>query len=224
MPSLFIVGTPIGNLSDMSERAKNTLSSVDVILCEDTRVTGKLLHAYEIDTKMMSYHQHSGGFKVKKIIELIEDGKNLALVTDAGTPTISDPGGKLVQELVARFGDELVVSPIPGASAVIAALSVAGFPADEFIFLGFPPHKKGRMTFFDRVATLKSTVAMYESTHRIMKTMAEIQSRMPERQLMIGRELTKMHETIYRGTAEEVIAKLETTSIKGEFVIILKSL
>lgn len=221
---LYIVATPIGNLSDISERAKATLASVDVVLCEDTRVTGKLLHAYEIKTKMLSYHQHSGGMKVNKIKELLEEGKNLALVTDAGTPAISDPGGRLVQELVEKFGSEIVVEPIPGASAVIAALSVSGFPADEFLFLGFAPHKKGRHSFFDRVAGTKSTVVLYESRHRILKALTEIQERMPERLLVVARELTKMHETIYRGTAAEVTEQLESTSIKGEFVIVLKQL
>ena len=224
MPTLYVVATPIGNLSDMSERAKATLALVDTILCEDTRVTGKLLHAYDIDTEMLSYHQHSGQMKTKKIIELLESGSNLALVTDAGTPAISDPGGKLVEELVAHFGSELTISPIPGASAAIAALSVAGFPADEFLFMGFAPHKKGRQTFFDRVASIESTVVLYESTHRIFKTLTEIDKRMPERQLVVGRELTKMHETIYRGTASEVTAALESSSIKGEFVIVIRSL
>ncbi len=223
MSTLYVVATPIGNLSDLSERAKATLSSVDTILCEDTRVTGKLLHVMKIDTPMMSYHQHSGQDKTKKVIELLEEGKDLALVTDAGTPAISDPGGRLVEQLVAHFGSDLTITPIPGPSAVIAALSVSGFPADEFMFLGFPPHKKGRQTFFDRVAALESTTVFYESTHRIMKTMAEIEKRLPERRMMVGRELTKMHETVYRGTAAEVTAALDSTSIKGEFVIVIRS-
>ena len=220
---LYIVATPIGNLEDISERAKTTLASADVVLCEDTRVTGKLLKAFGIETKTMSYHQHSGGAKVKKIAEIVEAGSDLALVTDAGTPGISDPGGKLVEQLLRMFPD-LVVVPIPGASAAITALSVSGFPSDQFVFLGFPPHKKGRMTFFDKLVGMKSTIVFYESTHRIMKTMKEIQKRMLERPLMVGRELTKLHETIYRGTAQEVTKQLESTSIKGEFVIVIRSL
>jgi 16S rRNA (cytidine1402-2'-O)-methyltransferase len=223
MPTLFIVATPIGNLKDVSERALSTLSSVDVILCEDTRVTKKLLNNYKIDTEAMSYHQHSGQSKTKKIFELVEDGKDLALVTDAGTPGISDPGGKLIEELVNKFGDELTISPIPGASAAIATLSISGFPTDNFTFLGFPPHKKGRQTFFDKLAEHKTTTVFYESTHRIFKTLAEIESRIPERKMVIGRELTKLHETIYRGTATSVTEQLESTSIKGEFVIVLSS-
>ncbi len=220
---LYIVATPIGNLEDISERAKTTLASVDIVLCEDTRVTSKLLKAFDIQVKTMSYHQHSGGMKVKKIAELIEAGSDLALVTDAGTPGISDPGGKLVEQLIGRF-PELEIVPIPGASAAITALSVSGFPSDEFVFLGFPPHKKGRQTFFNRIVDMKSTIVFYESTHRIMKTMSEIEQRMPDRLLMVGRELTKLHETIYRGTASEVTKSLESTSIKGEFVIVIRSL
>jgi 16S rRNA (cytidine1402-2'-O)-methyltransferase len=235
MPTLYIVATPIGNLSDISERAKATLSCVDVVLCEDTRVTGKLLRAYGIDTKMLSYHQHSGVLKTKKIIELLERGNDLALVTDAGTPAISDPGGKLIAELTTHFASKenadksshvrtFVSIPVPGACAAITALSVSGFPADEFVFLGFPPHKKGRRKFFDRVASLQSTVVIYESTHRILKTLTEIHSRMPNRPIMVGRELTKMHETIYRGVASGVTEALESSSIKGEFVIVLRAL
>jgi 16S rRNA (cytidine1402-2'-O)-methyltransferase len=220
----YVVATPIGNLADISERAKATLASVDVVLCEDTRVTGKLLYAYQIQTKMLSYHQHSGGMKVAKIVDLLKEGKSLALVTDAGTPAISDPGAMLIQELISRFGEDIIIEPIPGASAVITALSVSGFPADEFSFLGFAPHKKGRQTFFDRVAVTESTVVLYESTHRITKALEEIHIRMPDRPLVVARELTKMHETIYRGTAKEIVEQLASTSSKGEFVIVLKQL
>jgi len=133
MPTLYVVGTPIGNLSDLSERAKTTLASVDVILCEDTRVSSKLLNAFDIHVPTLSYHQHSGAFKTEKIIALVEGNKNLALVTDAGTPGISDPGGKLIEELIAHFGDRLTITPIPGPCALVAALSIAGVPADEFL-------------------------------------------------------------------------------------------
>ncbi len=218
MATLFVVATPIGNLSDLSERAKATLASVSVVLCEDTRVTGKLLSHVGIKTSMMSYHQHSGNDKTKKALEWLEEGKDLALVTDAGTPGISDPGGKLV-EVVVKKGFTIV--PIPGPSASIAALSICGFPTDEFLFLGFPPNKKGRQTYFDRLATIESTVVIYESTHRIFKTLEEIGKRTPNRSLVVCRELTKLHETTYRGEAAEVTEALKSTSIKGEFVIVL---
>ena len=229
MATLFVVATPIGNLSDLSERAKATLASVSVILCEDTRVTGKLLSHFGIKTPTMSYHQHSGDDKTKRVLDLLEEGKDLALVTDAGTPGISDPGGKLV-EAVVRWSEKSgqtishlrnIVSVIPGPSAVIAALSIAGVPTDEFVFLGFPPNKKGRQTYFDRLATIESTTVIYESTHRIFKTLDEIGKRTPGRHLIVCRELTKLHETIYRGTAAEVTEALGSTSIKGEFVIVL---
>ena len=221
MPTLYVIGTPIGNLSDLSERAKTTLASVDVILCEDTRVSAKLLNAFEIHVPTLSYHQHSGAFKTDKIIALLEGDKNLALVTDAGTPGISDSGGKLIEDLIAHFGERLIVTPIPGPCAIVAALSIAGVPADEFVFLGFPPHKRGRRSFFERIHLTHSTVVFYESTHRILKSLGELGERMPERKLVVCRELTKMFETIYRGTPAEVTAKLESSSIKGEFVIVV---
>ncbi|KKW32974.1 MAG: Ribosomal RNA small subunit methyltransferase I [Candidatus Uhrbacteria bacterium GW2011_GWA2_52_8d] len=217
MSTLFVVATPIGNLSDLSERAKATLLAVHTVLCEDTRVTGKLLHHFEIKTPMMSYHQHSGDDKTKKILDLLEQGHDLALVTDAGTPGISDPGGKLVEIVVKK---QFSVVPIPGPSATIAALSICGFPTDEFVFLGFPPSKKGRQTYFDRLATIESTVVIYESTHRIFKSLEEINKRTPSRNLVVCRELTKLHEIVYRGTADEITAALQLTSTKGEFVLV----
>ncbi len=229
MPTLYIVATPIGNLSDMTERGKATLGLVDAILCEDTRVTSKLLAAYGIRRTLVAYHQHSDTKRTNEILAMLREGKSLALVTDAGTPGISDPGGMLVEAVVNEFGSDVAIVPIPGPSAVIAALSVSGFPADEFVFLGFPPHKKGRQSFFKRVAAIESTIVMYESTHRILKTLGEIDEAMreamgvknSERKLVVCRELTKMYETIYRGTAAEVTEQLKKTSMKGEFVIVL---
>jgi 16S rRNA (cytidine1402-2'-O)-methyltransferase len=221
MGTLYIVATPIGNLDDVSERARATLALVDAVLCEDTRITKRLLDRLEIETKSISYHQHSGQLKEKLVIDMLSDGMSLALVTDAGTPAISDPGGKLVEAVVAQLGDGVKIVPIPGPSAVVAALSVSGFPADRFAFNGFPPHKKGRKKYFDEVCAMNGTVVFYESTHRILKAMAELVERIPNRQMVVGRELTKMHETIYRGTPSEVTEQLESTSIKGEFVVVL---
>lgn len=217
----FIVATPIGNLSDITERAKTTLSEVDVILCEDTRVTQHMLHAFGLKKTLMSYHQHSDDLRVKDIAVLLQEGKQLALVTDAGTPGISDPGGRLVEVLLETFGDELMVVPIPGVSAVAAALSISGFPADEFVFLGFPPHKKGRQAFFKRLDSIHSTIVYYESTHRIEKSMAELAEAIGSRSVVVCRELTKIYETIYRGTAIEVTNQLKSTSVKGEFVVVI---
>ncbi len=218
---LFIIATPIGNLQDISERALETLRGVDAILCEDTRVTSKLLAAFNIRKPLVAYHQHADARRTNEILSMLEEGKSLALVTDAGTPAISDPGGKLVEEVVKKFGEAVEITPIPGPSALIAALSVSGFPADEFLFLGFPPHKKGRKTFFERVAAQESTVVFYESTHRILKTLAELGVVIADRQTVVCRELTKLYETIYRGTVEEVTEQLAADSIKGEFVIVV---
>jgi len=250
---LYIVATPIGNLGDITLRALETLKSVDFILCEDTRHTQKILNHFEIKTPTISYHQHSDERKLRKIKEILEDGKSLALVTDAGTPGISDPGNRLVQHVVIptetrgagrvegslsepRIGiprlsalgriarNDIVVIPIPGPSAVIAALSVSGFPTDKFIFLGFPPHK-GRARFFKEVAEAQHTVAFYESNHRIKKCLNELKETLCRdakscvSRVCVCRELTKQFETIYRGTIEEILEMkiLE----KGEFVIII---
>lgn len=223
MATLFVVATPIGHLGDLSERAKTTLASVHTIFCEDTRVTKKILNAYSIDVPLQSYHQHSGSPKTKYILDLLAQGFDLALVTDAGTPTISDPGGQLIKTVIDHFDDQVSIVPIPGPSAVIAALSIAGVCADRFVFLGFPPNKKGRQTFFDRLADFNMTVVFYESTHRILKTLEEVATRFPQRPVVVCRELTKLHETTYRGTAIQVKEQIISTSSKGEFVIILAS-
>ena len=218
---LYIVATPIGNLSDVSERVLETLRSVDLILCEDTRVTAKLLAKFGLQKPLQSYHQHSDQKKVNKILDELKEDKDITLVTDAGTPGISDPGGMLVAEALHRFEDQIEIIPIPGPSAITSALSISGFPADEFLFLGFPPHKKGRKKFFDRLFDIKSTMVIFESTHRIEKTLSEIAERIENRPIVLCRELTKLHETIYRGTAASVTDKLKTGSIKGEFVIVI---
>jgi 16S rRNA (cytidine1402-2'-O)-methyltransferase len=215
---LYIVATPIGNLGDITLRALETLKSVDFILCEDTRVTKKLLDHYQITVKTMSYHQHSDYKKIKEIITLLNDGKNLALVTDAGTPGISDPGNMLISDLLKNKITQII--PIPGPSAIVTALSVSGFPTDKFLFLGFPPHKNKRQKFFKEAVAYDFTVAFYESGHRIMKCLKELKEYLgPKKELLVGRELTKQFETIYRGTIDEIMEQM--TEERGEFVVII---
>jgi 16S rRNA (cytidine1402-2'-O)-methyltransferase len=212
---LYIVATPIGNLADLSSRAVQTLRKSDLICAEDTRVTGGLLSKCEIKTKMTTVQQHSDESVLNEVIDQLKEGRIVSLVTDAGTPNISDPGGQLVARAVAEGID---IVPIPGPSALIAALSISGFAADNFTFLGFPPHKKGRETYFRELALVEHTIVLYEATHRIEKTLAQLP---PDRLLVVCRELTKLYETTYRGTAATVIALLAKGSKKGEFVIVV---
>ena len=218
--TLYVIATPIGNLEDVTARALVTLQNIDLLLCEDTRVTGRLLSRYEIEVKMAPYREDLHFKILPRIIEVLADGKNVGLVSDAGTPGIADPGFRLVRDILAKAPDTNIV-PIPGASAVTTALSASGFPSDQFVFLGFPPHKKGRASFFKDALAQERTVVMYESTHRIDKALTAIAEIDPTRLLCVGRELTKMFETFYRGTAPEVITALGKTSSKGEFVIVV---
>ena len=222
---LYIVATPIGNLGDITLRALDTLKSVDFILCEDTRVTKNLLNHYQINKPLISYHQHSEAKKIKEIIGLLEEGKNLALVTDAGTPGISDPGGILISRIVSPSYQEGVggvaeVIPIPGPCAAVAALSISGFPTDKFVFMGFPPHKNKRQKFFKEVAAAEYTTVFYESGHRIKKCLQELKEVLnPERQMVVCRELTKKFETIYRGNISQIIEQMKDE--RGEFVVVV---
>ena len=217
--TLFLVATPIGNLKDMTLRGLEILKSVDLIVCEDTRVTSKLLAAYDIKKSLKSLHEHTTTGQMLQLVTSLKEGKLIAYVSDAGTPGVNDPGGKLVEE---AFAQSIRIEPIPGVSSLTAAISVCGFPMDEFRYLGFAPHKKGRQTFFKEVATDKQPTVFFESTHRIEKCLASlIEALDPRRLIFIGRELTKMHETLYRGTAADVSAKIAATSTKGEFVIIV---
>ncbi len=215
---LYLVATPIGNLGDISARALETLRRVDAVVCEDTRVTAKLRGHFGIGTPTVSYHHHSAPASLRGLVERLQRGESLAYVSDAGTPGISDPGGKLVAAAAAAG---IATVPIPGPSAVTAALSIAGLPLQSYLFLGFPPHKKGRATFFRTVAASQHPVVFYESTHRIAKALNELERLAPERPVVVGRELTKVFETIYRGTAGEVMAQLKASSSKGEFVVIV---
>lgn len=218
--TLYIVATPIGNLGDMTVRAMATLKQVNLILCEDTRVTKKLLSHFEITTPTKSYHQYSNSKTVQEIIELLKGGSNLALVTDAGTPGISDPGNMLVAEVVKTEPAISIVS-VPGSCAATAALSVSGFPTDKFIFMGFPPHKNKRKKFFTEISEAKYTVVFYESGHRIKKAIEEMSIIMDKtKDLCICRELTKKFETVYRGSIEEIL-KMDISE-KGEFVVVVR--
>jgi 16S rRNA (cytidine1402-2'-O)-methyltransferase len=221
--TLYIVATPIGNLEDITLRALRVLKEVDCVLCEDTRTTKRLLSKYDITTKTMSYHAHSTSGKESVIIHMLADGQNLALVSDAGTPCISDPGVLLVAHVREEFGADASIVPIPGPSALITALSVSGISSAEFTFLGFLPHKKGRETLFKEIAQSKRVIVFYESTHRILKTLASLDEHVPQAVIVIGRELTKQFEEFVRGTAQEILAHFEANPDrqKGEFVVIV---
>lgn len=224
MNKLYLVATPIGNLGDITLRALEILRSVPLIACEDTRVTGKLLSHYQIKTKLVSYHQHSGAGKVDWLIDYLKNQGDLALVTDAGTPGIADPGNQLVAEAVARLGEQAEIIPLPGASALAAALSISGMPTDRFIFWGFLPHKKGKETIIKKIIAGELTSVFYESTHRIIKTLEKIKELMPggaKKKIMVCRELTKKFETIYRGDIDQVLNSLKNDNSKGEFTVII---
>ena len=220
MAILYIVATPIGNLEDVTKRALRILSEVDLILCEDTRITKKLLDYYQIKTPTMSYHQHSKLQKIDYIINFLKKGKNVALVSDAGTPGISDPGNKLVELVTRELGDKVKVISIPGPSALTAAVSLSGLPMDRFLFLGFLPTKKKRKKFFEQIRSSKYPIIFYESPHRIIKTLKEVGSL--DKKVAVCRELTKKFETIYRGTIGEVLGQIKKDTTRGEFVVIIE--
>ncbi len=225
--TLFIVATPIGNLEDITLRALRVLKEVDAIACEDTRVTSKLLSHYSISKPLLSLHHHSGKVQFEKILTLLSDGKSVAYVSDAGTPGISDPGNKLVEEVIEN---DCSVIPIPGASALATLASVSGIDMQTFSFLGFPPHKKGRETFFKSVIVIEHPVVYYDSPHRVIKNLtllSELALDLPagrrEKKIILGRELTKMFEQVVRGSVFEVLEYFakNPAKIKGEFVLIV---
>lgn len=217
--TLFIVATPIGNLSDITLRALETLKSVDAVLCEDTRVTGKLLKHYAIHKPTISCHEHTDERKLTQIVERLQKGESFAFVSDAGTPGLSDPGNRLVAFAVLAG---ITVVPLPGASALGAIVSVAGIDMQEFVFKGFPPHKKGRETFFKSVVASEIPAVYYESPHRVIKNLTLLGDLSPEMKVVIGRELTKIFEEVVRGTVGEALAYFakHPEKVKGEFVII----
>jgi len=222
--TLYIVATPIGNLEDITLRALRILKEVDYILCEDTRTTKKLLDKYDIKTKTISYHAHSTEAKELSIMNMLKSGENLAMVSDAGTPCISDPGVLLISNIYKEFKGEALIVPIPGPSALVAALSASGVSSAEFTFLGFLPQKKGRETIFRKIANSKRVMVFYESTHRILKTLSSLNTHCPQFHIVIGRELTKKFEEFIHGTPDKILEYLtnNTEKQKGEFVVIVE--
>jgi 16S rRNA (cytidine1402-2'-O)-methyltransferase len=215
--TLYIVATPIGNLEDVTYRAIQVLKDVDAIICEDTRVTVRLLERYDVPRKtLIPHYKNQEAKSIAPVIERLQNGESLALVSDAGTPGISDPGYYMVSEIV-KAG--FTVEPIPGVTAATALLSVSHIPNSRFYFEGFLPHKKGRQTRLKYLKDMDCGVVFYESTHRIMKFLGEILEFFGDRDILIGRELTKLHETIFRGKVSEALAFFEEHSQKGEFVV-----
>ncbi len=227
MSKFYVVATPIGNMGDITFRAIEVLKSVDLILCEDTRTTKNLLNKYSINKPTMSYHAQSKLAKTDKIFELLSEGKDLALVSDAGTPTISDPGAMLISKIKEQYpigkASGVEVIPIPGATALITALSASGFPTHEFTFLGFLPHKKGRETLFKEIAGAERTMIFYESPHRILKTLESLQKFCPDKKVCLARELTKIYEEFKTGSPNELLEYLTQNPVKqkGEFTVLV---
>ncbi|SOE24054.1 16S rRNA (cytidine1402-2'-O)-methyltransferase [Spirosomataceae bacterium TFI 002] len=217
---LYVVPTPIGNLDDITLRAIKVLKSVDYILAEDTRTSGKLLKHFEIQTKQRSYHIFNEHKVVKSIISDLQNGQSIALISDAGTPAISDPGFLVVRECIEN---DIEVDCLPGATALIPALVNSGLPSDSFVFEGFIPVKKGRMTKLNSLVEEPRTMIFYESPHRIEKTIKEFAGIFgEERRLSISREISKLHQQTVRGTFSEILANFAQITIKGEFVVIVE--
>ena len=193
--NLYLISTPIGNLKDITLRSIETLKNVDLIAAEDTRRSGKLLKEYDVNTKMISYFEHNEEIRIKEIIDKLKKGLDIALISDAGTPTISDPGYRLVNEV---HKNGIKISSLPGPSSVINALSVSGLPTDHFYFEGFLPRKKGRLTRFKFLSTLPATIILFESPYRLIKTLMDIEKFMGQRIVSVCREMTKIHEEIFR--------------------------
>ena len=220
MGKLFIVPTPIGNLEDMTFRAIRVLKEADAILAEDTRVTSKLLRHYEIENKLISHHQHNEHKTTKRIVDEIESGLTYALVSDAGTPAISDPGFLLSRACV-EAGIE--VDCLPGATAFVPAIVNSGFPCEKFQYIGFMPHKKGRQTIAKQIAEETKTTILYESPHRIIKTLKLFSEFLQEdRKISVSREISKKFEETVRGTATELMTHFEANSPRGEFVMVVE--
>ncbi|MES9971479.1 MAG: 16S rRNA (cytidine(1402)-2'-O)-methyltransferase [Candidatus Thiodiazotropha sp.] len=220
---LYVVATPIGNIDDITQRALDTLKQVDLIAAEDTRHTRPLLKHYGINTPMRAFHQYNEHAQLEQLLQIIDAGQSIALVSDAGTPLISDPGFPLVRELIRRGGR---VVPIPGASALTCALCASGLPSDRFLFVGFPPRQaKQRLSWLQALADEASTLVFYESSHRVVESLTAMAEAFgPEREAVIAREMTKLHETILRGSLDRLVEQLQQDGDqrKGEFVILIK--
>jgi len=216
---LFLVPTPVGNLEDITLRALKVLKEVDLILAEDTRQSIKLLNHYEISKPMVSFHQHNEHKALSGIIQQLESGKNMAVITDAGTPGISDPGFLIVRECLRK---NIPVECLPGATAFVPALVKSGIPCDSFCFEGFLPEKKGRQTELKKLAEEERTIVLYESPHRLLKTLEQLKEFFgEERQISVSRELTKIFEETVNGTVNELIGHFKLKTVKGEIVIVI---
>lgn len=216
----YVVGTPIGNLEDMTFRALRTLKEVDYIFAEDTRVTKRLLSYYEIEKTVYQYHEHNKIHQIQNIINLLEANKKIALVTDAGTPCISDPGFELVNEILKK---NIKVTGIPGASSIITGASISGLDMRRMAYEGFLPKKKGRQTLFNKLKEEERTIIILESPNRILKTLRDVREYLGERYVVITRELTKIYEEVIRGDISDVIGQLEKKPLKGEIVLFIRS-
>jgi len=215
---LFVVATPIGNLEDFTFRAVETLKKVHCIFAEDTRTSKKLMTHYNINTKLYSYHDHSSDKDIARVVNTLNENKDVALISDAGTPTISDPGYSLMR---ACIDVDVDIVPIPGASALTAAISVSGLPSDTFTFIGFLPTKKGRKKKISFLKNLDTTIVLFESPHRLIKTLNQLKEALGERPVVVGRELTKLYEEIIRGNFSSTIDFFDSKKIKGEIVIMI---
>ncbi|MEW5800166.1 MAG: 16S rRNA (cytidine(1402)-2'-O)-methyltransferase [Bacteroidota bacterium] len=217
--TLYVVPTPIGNLEDITLRALKVLGSVDLIAAEDTRTTKFLLDHYNIQKPLLSFFSHNEQIRVPQILSRLKEGNSVALVSDAGTPGISDPAHSII---AAAIENSIPIVPLPGATAFIPALIASGLPTHSFVFEGFLPHKKGRKTLLEKLKEEERTIVLYESPHRILKTLEEILAILGERNIVIGRELTKKFEEILRGSVTNVIQELSRRTIKGEFVLVIE--
>lgn len=222
MSKLFVVPTPVGNLEDITLRAIRVLKEADLILAEDTRQTQKLLNHFEIKKQLLSYHKFNEHKTVESVVERIQAGATIALVSDGGTPGISDPGHILIAACIEH---NIGVECLPGPTAFVPALVNSGFATDEFVFIGFLPHKKGRMTKLKEVASISKTILLYESPFRILKLLEELKLHIgPERRISCSREISKMFEETVRGTADELIAHFTKKEPRGEFVVVISAI